>query len=166
MSYDGRTVAFHSFASDLVAGDYNEARDVFVLRLGSGDSDHDGLDDDWEGTYFSTLEMGGGDDPDGDGANNLAEFQAGTDPTNEGSVFQVLVLTLAADWTAPVPRATITVFWSAVPGRSYRVQAKASMDAPWADVPGGTLAFSPSASKTFEVAFPPSQGFFRAVSDP
>jgi len=166
MSYDGRTLAFHSFASDLVAGDYNDARDVFVLRLGSGDSDRDGLDDDWEGTYFSTLSLGGEDDPDGDGANNRAEFLAGTDPTNEGSAFQVLMLTLAANWSAPEPRATVTVFWSAEPGRSYRIQVKASADAGWTNVPGEVLAFTPSASKTFEIAFPPSQGFFRAVSDP
>ena len=166
MSYDGRTVAFHSFASDLVAGDYNDTRDVFVLRLGSGDSDRDGMDDDWELTYFSSLAFGGNDDVDGDGANNRAEFLAGTDPTNEGSVFQVLMLTLAANWSAPAPHATITVFWSAVPGRGYRVQAKASVDAPWTNVPGDVWAFTPSASKTFEIAFPPSQGFFRAVSDP
>ena len=166
MSYDGQTVAFHSFASDLVAGDYNDTRDVFVLRLGGGDSDRDGLDDDWEGTYFSTLSLGGDDDPDGDGANNRAEFMAGTDPTNEGSVFQVLMLTLAANWSSPTPRATITVFWSAVPGRSYRIQAKESADAGWTNIPGEVLAFTPSASKTFSIAFPPSQGFFRAVSGP
>jgi hypothetical protein len=34
MSYDGRTVAFNSFASNLVPGDYNDARDVFVVSLG------------------------------------------------------------------------------------------------------------------------------------
>jgi Tol biopolymer transport system component len=166
MSYDGRTVAFHSFASDLVAGDYNDARDVFVLNLSSGDVDGDGMDDDWELSYFNTLTFRGDDDVDGDGANNLAEFRAGTDPTNEGSVFQVLTLTLAGNWAAPVPRATITVFWSAVPGRIYRVQAKSSVDAPWMDVPGDVVAFTPSKSKTFEITFPPSQGYFRAVAGP
>jgi len=45
---DGRTVAFQSFASDLVAGDYNNTRDIFVVRLASPDDDQDGLDDDWE----------------------------------------------------------------------------------------------------------------------
>jgi Tol biopolymer transport system component len=167
MSYDGRTVAFHSFASDLVAGDYNDARDVFVLRLSSGDIDGDGMDDDWEMAYFSTLALRADEDADGDGANNLAEFLAGTDPTNEGSVFQVLLLTVAGNWAAPASRATVTVFWSAVPGHSYRVQTKSSVEAPWMDAPGGdVLAFSPSASKTFEIAFPPSQGFFRAVAGP
>jgi hypothetical protein len=33
MGADGRTVVFQSFASDLVPGDYNDRRDVFVLRL-------------------------------------------------------------------------------------------------------------------------------------
>ncbi len=34
---DGRTVVFQSFASDLIAGDYNDKRDVFVLRLADGE---------------------------------------------------------------------------------------------------------------------------------
>ena len=34
LAADGRTVVFQSFASDLVPGDYNYRRDVFVLRLG------------------------------------------------------------------------------------------------------------------------------------
>ena len=32
---DGRTVVFQSFASDLVVGDYNDTRDVFVVKLGA-----------------------------------------------------------------------------------------------------------------------------------
>src|SRR5206468_942809 len=51
---DGRTVAFQSFASDLVPGDYNQTRDIFVVHLGGADSDGDGLDDDWEMAYFNT----------------------------------------------------------------------------------------------------------------
>ena len=30
LSADGRTVAFQSFAGDLVPGDYNDTRDVFI----------------------------------------------------------------------------------------------------------------------------------------
>ncbi|MEI2726653.1 MAG: hypothetical protein V9H26_24965 [Verrucomicrobiota bacterium] len=36
---DGRSVAFLSLADDLVANDFNGARDVVVLRLEAGDSD-------------------------------------------------------------------------------------------------------------------------------
>jgi len=37
MAADGRTVIFQSVASDLVPGDYNDKRDVFVLRLAEGE---------------------------------------------------------------------------------------------------------------------------------
>ncbi len=37
MAADGRTVIFQSLASDLVPGDYNDKRDVFVLHLADGE---------------------------------------------------------------------------------------------------------------------------------
>jgi len=49
------------------------------------DTDHDGLPDWWEMQYFGNLSHGPNDDPDGDGSTNLAEFLAGTDPTNPAS---------------------------------------------------------------------------------
>jgi hypothetical protein len=45
------------------------------------DSDGDGLPDGWERQHFGNLTQTGADDPDGDGLNNTAEFQAGTNPT-------------------------------------------------------------------------------------
>jgi hypothetical protein len=124
------------------------------------------MDDDWELAYFNTLSQPGNADFDQDGADNLSEFRAGTDPTNTGSVFQVLVLTVAGNWAGTPPRATTTVLWSAVPGHTYRIQGKASVEAAWTDVPGDVLAFTASASKTFQTLFPPSEGFFRAVLVP
>ncbi len=46
------------------------------------DVDEDGLPDPWEEQYFSDLLQGATDDPDGDGGNNLAEYTAGTDPSD------------------------------------------------------------------------------------
>ena len=46
------------------------------------DSDGDGLPDPWEQQYFSDLDQGATDDPDGDGDDNLAEYNAGTDPSD------------------------------------------------------------------------------------
>jgi len=46
------------------------------------DSDNDDLMDVWELQYFGNLEEGPGDDPDNDGFDNFAEFNAGTDPTD------------------------------------------------------------------------------------
>ncbi len=48
----------------------------------AADSDVDGLPDTWEIFHFGTIEAQRGDDDfDGDGADNLQEFEAGTDPT-------------------------------------------------------------------------------------
>ncbi|GAA5484288.1 BNR-4 repeat-containing protein [Haloferula sargassicola] len=45
-----------------------------------GDSDGDGLRDEWETSALGNLDGGAYDDPDSDGSTNLAEFIAGTDP--------------------------------------------------------------------------------------
>lgn len=52
----------------------------------SADADGDGLPDAWETTHFNGLTQGPGDDPDRDGADNLAEYQAGSDPMNPASL--------------------------------------------------------------------------------
>ena len=48
----------------------------------AADSDGDGLPDSWEEQYFSGLLQEATDDPDGDGDDNLAEYTAGTDPSD------------------------------------------------------------------------------------
>ena len=147
LSADGRHVAFQSFASDLVPGDYNDTRDVFVVTLGGPDTDGDGMDDDWEMAYFNTLARDGSGDFDNDGASDLAEFRAGTNPANDASILRVLTLTtsLAA---GPNPRRTTVLLWSATPGKTYRVQFKTDLDALWTTVGTDITAGSTSASLT------------------
>ena len=50
------------------------------------DTDNDHLPDGWEMAMFGNLTQTGGDDPDHDLATNLAEFNAGSDPTKPSSV--------------------------------------------------------------------------------
>lgn len=157
MSADGRTVIFQSFASDLVAGDFNDRRDVFVLKLGRGDADGDGLDDDWELAYFNTLARDGSGDFDQDGQSDQQEFQAGTDPTNAGSVLRVLTL------SAPGAGA-VTILWSAVPGQSYQVQFKDGVnDAEWTTLPGTITASSATGQHQDTSAGATAQRFYRVV---
>jgi len=47
------------------------------------DTDSDELPDYWERGYFGDLSQGANGDYDGDGATNLEEYQAGTDPTSK-----------------------------------------------------------------------------------
>src|SRR5207237_159319 len=53
------------------------------------DTDHDGLDDDWELAHFHTLEYGPQDDPDQDGFSNAREQIMGTDPKVAESPFKI-----------------------------------------------------------------------------
>jgi hypothetical protein len=84
------------------------------------DGDGDGLLDAWEIQYFgSTNAVNGGvsADPDGDGLNNLAEFQAGTDPTNNASTFRVTSVVYTGN--------NVRVTWSMGPNKTNALQATA-----------------------------------------
>jgi Tol biopolymer transport system component len=136
LSADGRTVVFQSLATDMSEGDFNRKRDTFVVRLGSGDSDQDGMDDDWELAYFNTLGRDGQGDFDGDGKTDLEEFRAGTDPTNSGSILRVLSLN-------KIGSGDVTLLWNSIPGKTYRLQYKNTLDAAsWQNFPGTVTAIS------------------------
>ena len=81
----------------------------------SVDSDGDGLPDWWEQQFFGHLT--GTDpnaDPDHDGASNLAEFLAGTNPTNFNSALRITAM--RAGGTNGV-----VLEWPGVAGRYYRL---------------------------------------------
>ncbi|MEW6158418.1 MAG: hypothetical protein AB1813_13375 [Verrucomicrobiota bacterium] len=120
-SVDGRVIVFQSFASNLAEKDFNGTRDLFVVRLAAGDSDNDELPDDWEMNFFGNLNETGSRDVDEDGFSNLDEFKAGTNPTNNTSLLRVITLTSATT-------GRVTLLWSAVPGRRYRVEFTNALD--------------------------------------
>jgi hypothetical protein len=65
-------------------------------------------------------------DPDGDGMNNLAEFLAGTDPTNSASGFRII--------TAIPQDSDILVIWQGCGGKTNAVQATPNLVDSYADV--------------------------------
>jgi Bacterial TSP3 repeat len=156
---DGRTLVFTSFASDLVPNDYNQSRDVFAYRLGSPDTDQDGLDDDWEVAYFNTLERNGSGDYDQDGLSDAAEFQAGTDPTNVGSVLSMTLLT-------DLGQNAVIVQWNSVTGRTYDVQYKDSLSNGWSTLSAGVPADGPTKSVVDRTEPRPPERFYRVVLSP
>ncbi len=126
--------------TNLLAGSEHSVRMEYVLRDGrrsalsaaavgttwGDDFNFDGLPDDWQARFWGANPVrwpAGNVDSDGDGASNLQEFLAGTDPMNQGSalrlgmtrngqglwlnwntepglVYQVQVSTNAFDWQA------------------------------------------------------------------
>jgi Tol biopolymer transport system component len=157
LSPDGRTIAFQSFAGDLVAGDYNSTRDIFVVRLGRADTDHDGLDDDWEMVFFNTLSRDGSGDFDNDGQTDREEFLAGTDPTNSGSVLRAFILSRASG-------DGFTILWNAVAGRSYTVQFKDTVDASsWTNLAQSIRAAGSTASAADTSATASYKRFYRVL---
>lgn len=157
MSADGSTILFETYASDLITGDYNEARDIMVLRLSRSDTDGDGLPDDWELAYFNGLQRDGNSDSDGDGQTDGMEFQAGTDPTNVGSILRVITL-------SPPAVGPVQVFWSAVPGKTYRVQFKVSVSNPnWNDLAGDVTATDATGAKEDTAAGAAPERYYRVL---
>ncbi|MDB6033636.1 MAG: hypothetical protein JWM16_3974 [Verrucomicrobiales bacterium] len=156
LSADGRTVIFQSVATDLAEGDFNGKRDVFVARLGSGDSDADGMDDDWELAYFGTLSRDGQGDFDDDSVTDLEEFRAGTDPTNHGSVLRVISLTKLGS-------GEVSLIWNSVPGKNYHLQFRDTLDpAPWQTMPGNITALG--STTTAQDTGPVLNRFYRVVT--
>jgi Tol biopolymer transport system component len=160
MAADGRTLIFQSFANDLASGDFNDRRDIFVLRLGGTDSDHDGLDDDWEMTYFGDISRDGSGDFDHDGQSDRDEFLAGTNPTSDASLLRVLTLT-------SLNGGNTTILWNSAPGRTYRVQFKNNVDDPqWSDLPGVVSATTTTASAVDSTASGQAHRFYRVMRLP
>lgn len=119
------------------------------------DSDHDGLDDEWERQRLGNLAQGPAEDPDGDGASNLLESLTGGDPR--------------VDERSSEPDVgffndhVVRVSWPGVSGKAHQVEAGSSVG-DWKSVTRVEDRFPVS-----EVLMPaPSDagGFFRVTPAP
>jgi len=106
----------------------------FVILPG-GASTTDGLPDSWWIQHFGTTSgVSAGADPDGDGWSNAEELALGTDPADGSSGLAVT--------TFSVSPGTLSIGWSAVPGKSYLVESNSSLTdgASWSSAGPALLA--------------------------
>ncbi len=100
------------------------------------DVDADGLPDQWETQYFGNLAQTGTGDPDGDGQPNAAEYAAGTRPND--ATDRLAIVTATRDAT------NVTLTWSSVAGKTYRVERSLTMAAgSWSPVGLSVTASGP-----------------------
>ena len=102
-------------------------------RTWGRDRNNDGLPDDWQAQYWGTNGAAWpppGEDSDGDGASNLAEFLAGTDPTNPDSALKLSIQPTTGG---------LLLQWNAVPGSIYQLQASEDLRS-WSDAAGPAFA--------------------------
>ena len=109
---------------------------------------------------FGDLSHDGTADCDHDGLTDRAEFLAGTDPLNQGSVLRVLRLT-------SINGGSTTLLWSAVAGRSYRAQYKDSLSAStWNECATAVTATTTTAVYTDDAPNAFGQRFYRVTVAP
>jgi hypothetical protein len=99
---------------------------IQTIDLAFLDGDADGMLDGWEMENFGSTEVGLPTvDSDGDGALNVDESIAGTQPTNAASFFRIEQVTATG------------LFWTAVPGRKYAVERTSDLRQPFSQVASG-----------------------------
>ena len=156
LSGDGSTAVFLSSASDLLVGSFNGFPQLFAASITTSnpmvDTDGDGLGDGWEIRYFGNLAQGPNDDPDHDGATNLQEFIAQTDPTNPNSVLQLALMMES--------NGTTNLRWATVASVKYQIQSNDNLAVQnWQNV--GVVQVGNGAEAILPIDSTSSSQFFR-----
>jgi hypothetical protein len=112
------------------------------------DTDHDGLDDNWERQHFGNLTFGPKDDPDGDGFNNAREQSMGTDPMLANAPLKLDFSELNAGYWR--------LSWPASEAKSYTLFSGGNLSQPLSSVtnlaghlPVGEFVVNPAGSNHF-----------------
>ena len=111
----GSTHSFKIGAKVMGDASVDHSPEVSGSTYGS-DSNFDGIPDDWQAAHWSGPSSGwpsGGVDSDGDGASNVYEFLAGTDPMDSSSVLKTVMLFGIHGYRLQ---------WNTQPGAVYEVQ--------------------------------------------
>ncbi len=151
---DPATVHSFRLAYELTGGRVSPLSDVASGTTWGRDRNHDGLPDDWQTLYWgpdsSTWPIPTVDS-DGDGASNLAEFLAGTDPTKGDSALRVGIKPTTGG---------LLVQWNALPGSIYQLQSSTDLKT-WSDAAGP--AFAPGSVASSVIPGTNSTAYYRVI---
>jgi len=116
-------VSVAAFETDLVPAN-NRTTNVITI---TGDDDHDGMPDVWESEHgLSSFDPSDANqDPDGDGATNLQEYIAGTDPHDPSSVLKIFPV---------IQGNTVELRFRTVQDIRYAIERAPSPVGPWTQV--------------------------------
>ena len=158
--FDLTTGAFHGFAYSANCGWVNLGTGYFAVQnINRPDTDHDGIDDNWERKWFGNLTTAGlGTDADHDGVSDAAEAIADTDPLDAADYLKIVSHTYAGGQTQ------VALVFTTQPTRFYRIQHSTDL-VTWLD--SGLATFAPDAGATTARGFTftgSARHFFRAVA--
>ncbi len=123
-------------------------------RTWGRDRNNDGLPDDWQAQYWGASAAdwpSPGADPDGDGASTLAEFLAGTDPTDPSSVLKLSVQPTTGG---------LLLQWNATAGSVYQLQMSTNLTS-WSDAAGP--AFAPGDQAASVIPISATASYYRVI---
>ncbi len=153
------TLWFMRFGSDVAMLIDNIYIDPTAANLGNplgstGDSDGDGMDDQWELDNFGNLNQTATTDFDGDGTRDVIEFRLGLDPTDPSSRF-------ALTSSDKDPADGFTFSWPSQPGTSFTIRRYLDFGTVDAEITG--VAAGAGASTSYTDAEAPSGRAFYTV---
>ena len=123
-----------------------------------GDTDGDGMQDEWERNYWQSPNVvsNSAGDYDGDGLSNEGEDIAGTDPTDDNSVFMISNVTVDA------AASNIVLCWPSVSNRLYAVDGASNLvDGTWFNIKSN-IAPTP-AGNVYTVEVDSAGAFFNRI---
>jgi hypothetical protein len=125
-----------------------------TLLQSDQDSNGNGLPDGWQMQYFGHLGVDPNADQDHDGMSNLAEYRAGTDPTNSSSAFKFTRI-------QPDPQGGISLQWQSAANRMYILQRSPTLRGQFVDIVTDLAATPPVNSYLDSTAVGTSPFFYR-----